>query len=202
MATWHFPLEDPQMTNPRTATWLPVWRLFRSWGDKVLILALIVAVAMAFTRLDSRVIRPGRAVEAEEEPGSGVVVSDEVVHLWFPEALLDEARSQPISAVARSHAEVRSLPEPLGREKLWYALTVRCHQRNGRYASVTYVRHPYGNPEHFSEFLEALATAAGHPPIDPTPRFSKTEVHIIPGDLSERKPSEVIEELLARQFPP
>ena len=190
------------MTNPRTATWLPLWRLFRSSGDKVLILAVIIAAAIAFTRLDSRVIRPSRAVEAEDQPGSGVVVRHEVVHLWFPEALLDEARSQPISAVARSHGEVRSLPAPLGREKLWYALTFRFLQRNGRYASVTYVRHPYRNPEHFREFLKALATAAGHPQIDPTSSFSKAEVHIIPGDLSEREPSEVVKELLARQFPP
>jgi hypothetical protein len=201
-ATWRFPLEDPQMTNPRKATWRRLWRLFRSWGDKVLILAVIVAAAIAFTRLDSRVIRPSRAVEAEDRPGSGVVVRGEVVHLWFPEILLDEARHQPISAVARSHGEARSLPEPPGREKLWYALTIRGHQQNGRYAHVTHVRHPYRNPEHFSEFLKALATAAGHPPIDSTPDFSKAEVHIIPGELSEREPSEVVEELLSRQFPP
>jgi hypothetical protein len=148
------------------------------------------------------VIRPTRAVEAEDQPGSGVVVRGEVVHLWFPEALLDEARNQPISAVASSHGEVRSLPEPLGRVKLWYALTIRGQQRNGRYASVTYVRHPYRDPEHFSEFLNALAMAAGHPPINPTSNFSKAVMHIIPGDLSDREPSEVIEELLARQFPP
>ena len=190
------------MTNPRTATWPPLWRRFRSWGDKVLILAVIVAAAIAFTRLDSQVIRPSRTVEAEEQPGSGVVVRYEVVHLWLPETLLDESRHQPISAEARSHAEVRSLPEPLGRQKLWYALTIRGHQQNGRHASVTYIRHPYRNPEHFSEFLKALATAAGHPPIDWAPNFSKANVHIIPGELSEREPSEVVKELLSRQVPP
>jgi hypothetical protein len=190
------------MTNPRTATWLPLWRLFRSWGDKVLILAAIVAAAIALTRLGSRVIRPSRAVEAGDQPGSGVVVRAEVVHLWLPETLLDEARHQPISAVARSHGEVRSLPEPLGREKLWYVLTIRGHQQNGRYADVTHVRHHYRNPEHFSEFLKAVATAAGHPPIDSTSDFSKAEVHIIPGELSEREPSEVVNELLSRQLPP
>jgi hypothetical protein len=97
---------------------------------------------------------------------------------------------------------MRSLPGPLGREKLWYALTIRGHQQNGRSASVTYVRHPYRNPDHFNEFLKALAAAAGHPPIDRAPDFSKAELHIIPGDLSEREPSEVVKELLSRHFPP
>jgi hypothetical protein len=186
------------MTNPGTATWLPLWRLFRSWGDKVLILAVIFAAAIALTRLDSRVIRPGRAVEAEDQPGSGIIVRAEVVHLWLPKTLLDEAQLQPISAVARSHREARSLPEPLWRQKLWYALTVRGHQQNGRHADVTYFIHPYRDPEHFSDFLKALATAAGHPPIDSTSDFSKAEVHIIPGELSEREPSEVVKELLSR----
>ncbi len=185
------------MTNPGTATSLPLWRLFRSWGDKVLILAVIVAAAIAFTRLDSRVIRPSRSVEGEDRPGSGVVVRYEVVHLWFPQTLLDECDTSPFPLWRKSWGSPIP-PRTTGCEKLWYALTIRGHQQNGRDASVTYIRHPYRNPEHFSEFLKALATAAGHPPIDPTPSFSKAEVHIIPGELSEREPSEVVKELLSR----
>ena len=63
-------------------------------------------------------------------------------------------------------------------------------------AEITFIRQPYRESKFFQEFLDVLATLAGNPPIDSTSNFSAAEVHILPNELSEREPREVVEGLL------
>jgi hypothetical protein len=185
------------MTKPGTVIWLPLRRLLRSWCDQVFMVVVIVASALAFMSLDSRGIRPSRVLKPDEQPGSGVIVRDEVLHLWLPESLLDLPGHQSEPSLAQTHQELRSSLERRGRENVWYALTIRSHVDNGEMADITFIRHPYSDAEHFQELLDVLSTAAGNPPRGPTSNYSNAAVHILPGELSERKPREVIEELLS-----
>jgi len=163
---------------------------------------VLVAPVIGLTWLDSCARRPSRLLEPDDNPGSGVTVREEVLQLWLPETLIDLAGQHSESSVAPTHQELRTSLERRGQEKLWYALTTRSYQVNGGIADITFIRHPYRDPEHFQEFLDVLATAAGNPPRYPTLQYSGSEVHILPGELSEREPSEVVEELLSGPFPP
>ncbi|MFI5458683.1 MAG: hypothetical protein ACHRXM_24905 [Isosphaerales bacterium] len=188
------------MTKPITVTWLLQGRLLRNLGDKVLIVVLIVATGIGLTWLDSWAIRPGRELELHDNPGSGVTVRAEVLHLWLPQTLIDLARNQSMSLVALTHQESRTSLERRGQD-LWYALTTRSHQVNGRVADVTFIRHPYRDPQFFQEFLDVLTTAAGNPPFYSASDYSGAEVHILSAELSEREPREVVEELLSLRRP-
>jgi hypothetical protein len=181
------------MTTPDMLTWLPLRRRFRSLVHGVFMVAMIVATAIGLTWLDVRALWPGQGVGPEDLPGSGVIVRTEVLHLWLQESLMEPAGPQPESSVARTHRELRAILECRGQEGLWYALTSRGHQVDGGSADITLIRHPYGDAEHFREFLDVLATAAGHP----TPYHAGAQVHFVAGDLSGREPREVIEESLS-----
>jgi hypothetical protein len=190
------------MMKPITLTWRPIRRLLRSWGDKVLMVVVIVTMAIGLMRLGFRASVPTREPEPDDRGGSGIIVRDEVLHLWLPTTLIELARNQSDSSVAHTHQELRTFLERRGQENLWYAFTTRGHQVNGGTADMTFIRHPYRAPEHFGEFLDVLATAAGNPSRDPTSRYSGAEVHILSRELSEREPREVVEQLLSRPFPP
>jgi hypothetical protein len=43
-------------------------------------------------------------------------------------------------------------------------------------ADITFIRFPYSEPDHFSEFQQVMAAAAGHPTL----RFSGAEIRILP----------------------
>jgi hypothetical protein len=190
------------MTNPRTVTWSTPGLLLGSWGEKVLMVFVLVAPLIGFTWLDSCASRPSRVLEPDDQPGSGVIVRAEVLHLWLPETLIDLVGHQSEYLVSQTHHELQPSLERRGHEKLWYASTTRGYQVNGGIVDITVIRHPYRDPEHFQEFLDVLSTVAGNPPRYPTLQYSGAGVHVLPGELSEREPSEVVEELLTRQFTP
>jgi hypothetical protein len=129
------------------------------------------------------------------------VVRTEVLRLWLPESLIDFAKPQSQSSAPRTYAELQTLLERRGQTDLWYALTVRGLQVNGGTADMTFIRRPYGDSQHFQEFLDILATAAGDPPPDSTMCYAGTEVHILPRELSARDPRQVVEELIPQSFP-
>jgi hypothetical protein len=189
------------MTNPRTVTWLALGRLLRRWGETVLMLFLLVAPVAGFTWLGFCASRPSPVLEFDNQPGSGVTIRAEVLHLWLPETLIDLAEHSPVCSVPQTHHELQTTLERRVEEKLWYALTTRGYQINGGTEDITVIRYPYRDPQHFQEFLDVLATVAGNPPRYPTLHYSGADVHVLRGELSERDPSEVVEELLARQFP-
>jgi len=163
---------------------------------------LIVALAIGIAWIDCCATQPGRALEPDQVAGSGHIVRAEVLHLWLPETLIDLAKHVSGSSVAQSHQELRTSLERSGQENLWFAFTIRAHQVNGVAADITFIRHPYREPEDFREFLDILATAAGSPPDEPPAYYSGAEVHILPQELTEREPRAVVEELLSMPYLP
>ena len=184
--------DDESEYGDLVSSWAAAQKLGRKGLDGFRVRSALDRVHVA--RLPSS--RPSRLPESDDKPGSGVTVRAEVLHLWMPETLIDLAGHQPLSSVVQTHDELPTSLERRGKEKLWYALTTRGHQVNGGIADITIIRHPYRDPQHVQEFLDVLATVAGNPPSYPTKHYSGAEVHVLPVEVSEREPSEVVEELL------
>ena len=164
------------MTKPDRATWLPLRRMLRSWGEKIFIVVALVAMTIGLTRIDLRASRPGHGLEPTNSR-LGRVVRSNVVHVWLPEPLLDLVDHRSELSADSTYQELRTSLERRGLQNVWYALTTRDLQINGRVAETTYIRYPYLDPDQFLEFLEVLATGAGNPPRDhafitPRPRFT------------------------------
>jgi hypothetical protein len=190
------------MTYPTAVPWLALWRLLLRWGDKVLLVVVIIAPAIGWMCLDSRRVRPSRSHESKNFAGSGTLTHVEVVDLWVPETMLDAGRRQPDCAAAPAYAELRSTINRRTWDNLWYALTIRAYQVDGGAADITFIRHPFREPCYVKEFHHVLAAAAGISPRHSTVGYNRAEVHILPVDVAEREPREVMEALLFHPFPP
>jgi hypothetical protein len=77
----------------------------------------------------------------------------------------------------------------------WYAMTTRGYQLNGRAAEITFIRWPRESSEHFGEYQDVMATAAGTPPDHPGLDFSRAKVVVFSDSLLKADPREVVTEL-------
>jgi hypothetical protein len=190
------------MMHPTTVSWLALARVLWNWSDKLVLTVVIVAPVISYTCLGSRTVHPTRSHEKFPSPGSSAITRTEVVDLWLPETLLNSARCQGDSSVALDYPELRPTCECQGlrTNDLWYAYTLRAYQDDGGAADITFIRHPYCEPEHLQEFHDVLAAAAGISPRHSVLHIAGAEVHILPGELCQRDPRAVIEQLLAQPF--
>jgi hypothetical protein len=195
------PLEIPPMTNSRSVIRLAIWRLLINWGQKIFLISALVAFPIGLAWLGSCASGPCRPAEPSDKPGSGVVVRTELVRLWLPETLIELSERRSLSAVPQTHSDLRFFLERRSQTNLWYALTIRGHQANGGNADVTYIRRPYGDLEHFQEFLDVLAAVAGENPQYSTMSYASAELHILSRELSQREPTDVVHELRSRSSP-
>jgi hypothetical protein len=139
--------------------------------------------------------RPELGIEADEVPDAGIIVRSEVLHLWLPETLGKVTSPKCQAQIIRDHEDLRRVLEHRHQENPKYAVTVRGHQVNGGYGDITFVRHPYEDPRCFQEFLDLLAGVGGRRDCDTAADFPGTSVHIIPEELLNREPSEILAEL-------
>ena len=130
-----------------------------------------------------------------------IVIRSEVIRLYLPRTLIELANHQTQQPPLQTHEELRRSLEARHHRDLWYALTVRGFQVNGEFADTTFIRRPYAEPDRFAEFLEIMA-AATVSPLDLGKNLSSATVHLIPDELSERDPREVITELIGQSPPP
>jgi len=84
-----------------------------------------------------------------------------------------------------------------GLNAAWYALTYRGYQVNGESAEITQVRRMSEMPDHFEEFQDVLATAAGNRARSEAREFSRATIHVIPDSLLNADPLKAITELMA-----
>jgi hypothetical protein len=154
-------------------------RVLPTLGGKTLMAILLVAAVAALTTTNSRLPRPDQDDEAEEIPGSGIIVRSEVVHLQIPETFRDLAYLQSQAQVLSNHNDLRLFLEQRHQTDLWYAVTTRGHQVNGGHSDITFVRHPYDDPHHFQEVLDILARAIGRTDDVTSSEFFAASVSII-----------------------
>jgi hypothetical protein len=163
-------------------------RLKRAIGNHTIV-ALIVAAAFVFARLDRRATAPmpDGAAEPSEPGGSGVITRSEVVRVWLPQTLIDVGQRELRGAVVPTHHELKVALERRRHEGLLYAVTIRGHQVNGGAGDVTFVRHPYSEPEHFQELLVVLAAVAANPSADLAAGGHRPIVHIVKANMSKQE---------------
>jgi hypothetical protein len=161
---------------------------------------VFAAGVMVLAGVSAHVARRTQEVEPANQPGAGIIVRTDVLRLWLPQEVTELSKRQSQSLVVRTHEELQRFLELQDRRRLWYALTIRGHQLNGKVVDLKFIRWPYGDPRHFPEFLDILATAAGHPPRDPNTDYSKASVSIIAQEVTKREPHAVMAELVNGAF--
>jgi hypothetical protein len=187
--------------EPIVTTGPPPRRFPSIWGGSIVMMIVFVAGVVGLARLSFHVARQAQKLEPADRPGAGIIVRSELLHLWLPQALTELAKRQSQSRVVRTHEELRRFLELQDRKDMWYALTIRGHQVNDNFVDLTFIRRPYDDPLQFPEFLNILATAAGHPPRDPDADYSNASVHILAQELLKSEPREVMAELLSHPSP-
>jgi hypothetical protein len=166
---------------------LSLGAIFRRLVGRLMIVVVFVTIVIGLKQFSAVIPQPGAAPEFSDAPGSGVIVRSEVIHLWLPKTLVELARSESPTLVARTHQELKKSLERRGQENLWYAITVRGHQVNHLAVDMSFIRHPYREPEHFQELMDLLASAAGSPPRRPSADYSAAVVHIMPAGMSRQE---------------
>jgi hypothetical protein len=151
-------------------------------------MALVGAIGLV--RLAYHVTAPKR------ELNEGIAVRQEVVSLWLHPALHELALSPSESAAFRTRQEYRRYARERGLENAWYIITVRSIPISGATVISSTIRRPYEMVDPFySEFPDALATAAGSPPSHPFTDFATARVAIIPSGFLDADPHAVLDEL-------
>jgi hypothetical protein len=152
-----------------------------------MIVVVFATTAIGLTQLNASAPQPSGAPEFSDPPGSGVIVRSEVIHMWLPEILADPARQEFPALVARTHQELKKALERRGQENLWYAITVRGHLADHRTEDISFIRHPYREPDNLHELMDVLATVAGCPSRHPSADYSAAIIHIMPAGMSQRE---------------
>jgi hypothetical protein len=186
--------------EPILGTGSPPRRFPSIRGGTIFMIFVFAAGVMGLAGLSFHVARRAHELEPADQPGAGIIVHSELLRLWLPQELTDLSKRQSQSLVVRTHEELQRLLERQDRRRLWYAVTFRAHQLDGKVVDLTFIRRPYDEARHFPEFLNVLATAAGNPPRDPDADYSKASVSIIAREPSKREPRDVMAELLNGPF--
>jgi hypothetical protein len=130
--------------------------------------------------------------ERDGRPGDGIIVSSHVVHIWLPEPLDAWARQNLRSFSELSHDDLRKIIERQDHQSLFYAFTVRALQADGHWEDISFIRHPFREPDNRQEFVDILATAAGVPPLHRALDYSRAEVHFVPPTMTRNELLEAI----------
>jgi hypothetical protein len=141
------------------------------------------------------------APDPDSPAGSGIVVHTEIVAVWLPRALLDQARERCGLPVVRSPDELRTCLEQDGWPDPWYALTCRHYQVNGQCSEMTQIRWLIQTADHLDEFQAVMATAARRPPRFEGSDISHPRIEVIPDALQAVEPPEAIRRLLSGPTP-
>jgi hypothetical protein len=167
------------------------WRLSTLCGTLVMVI-VVGTGAIAITAFSSYMARQEQRAASDYDPDDGIVIRTEVIRLYLPRTLIELAQRQKLQPSLHSHEDLRRKLEFEHHRDLWFALTERAHTLKGGIVDIKHFRTPYKDRGHFPEFLEILAAAVGNPSAD----LSSAKVRLIPDELSERDPREVISELL------
>jgi hypothetical protein len=191
---------NAESQEPILVTGSPPRRFLSIWGGTILMILVFAAGVMGLAGLSVHVAPRTHEVEPANQPGAGIIVRTDLLCLWLPQELTELSKRQSQSLVVRTHEDLQRFLELQDRRQLWYALTFRGHQLNGKVVDLTFIRRPYDDPRHFPEFLNILATAAGNPPRDPDADYSQASISIIAQEGTKREPHAVMAELVNGAF--
>jgi hypothetical protein len=179
----------------RSATRYP-GRIRRSWGSKILPLLTLGIGILGLARFASQVGTRNPRLAFDDRPDSGIFLRSEVLDIWLPQTFVELASHQARTGELRTHDELQRFLEVRGQGGLWYAVTIRGYQAEGRHEDLTEIRWPQQGARDFPEFLAILSALAEDQPTDPANQYSTASFHVLPQALIEREPREVMAELL------
>jgi hypothetical protein len=169
-------------------------RFYRLWLEWAFVVSVGTG-SIGLTAFACQTSRQDRSLEPDKPSGDNIMIRCEVVHLWLPPALIELSHRRSQSRLTHDGKEFQRFLELPDHKDLWYAFCMRGHLVNGQCYDIRIIRWPCHEPREFPELSEVLATAAGNPPRDSTIEFSGASVHVIPDELLEREPREIIAEL-------
>jgi hypothetical protein len=172
-------------------------RSLPTWAGTVFLVCLSVSGVLAlsyFANHVSAVHDPSLATD--DAPGSGTITESVIRDVWVFPSLVELAKCRTHPEQVDSFEGLKRFLEVRGQERLWYAVTFRANQVNGREIDLTFVRQPYRDPAHFLEFRTILSLAAGAGPHEAVDASLAATLHLLPENLSGREPLEVMGELL------
>ena len=188
---------DPVLKQFRAAT--PLASIQKS---KIVMVLVIACGTMGLSRFATSVTQLRHNIANGDQPGGGIIVRSEVLQIWLPETLVGLAKLQSRSGVLQTHEDLAGYLEDRGERDLWYALTVRSYLVDGGLDDTTFIRHPFREPERFSELLGILAVAAGSPHAGAGTELDSALNHVVPDRLLEHDPRDAMAELLGDPPPP
>ncbi len=155
------------------------------FGGSIFMVFAIAAAVMGLIRFATQVSEQDQTLADADQPGGGIIVRSEMLHVWVSPTLVDLAKRQAESGEIQTHEDLRGFLELRSQIKLCYVVTMRGHQVDGNFADMPFVRQPYNDAEHFFEFLDVLAAVAENSWDEPTDLFSTVSVHIVPEKFAE-----------------
>jgi hypothetical protein len=165
------------------------------WG-RALIGVLCVGAAIGLTRLASAPSRPRAHAEYIGPPSSGITVRTELADIWLPRELYELAQRRAGNPVPLSDEEWARERQQRRDGNLWYALSDRLYQVDGRVAEVTTIYFPGRFPRQSDRLLEVVQAIAERSPRGSDSERSKASFHVIPDALLELEPRDAVAELL------
>jgi hypothetical protein len=172
-------------------------RFQTKWGRTIFLVIVLAAAASGLARLSFHVTDQAQEPDPADSSSGGIIDRSELLHLWLPRSLAELAKCQSRVPVVRTHEELQRFLDLQNGKDVWYAMTTRGYQVNGKMVDITFLRWPYEDSSHFPEVLDVLATAAGNPPRDADVDQSKAPIHIIGQELLKRDPRKVMAELIS-----
>jgi hypothetical protein len=172
-------------------------RSLPTWAGTVFLVCLAGTGIMGLSYFTSHVTDAhDRALATEDQPGGGVITRSVMRDLWVFPSFVELAKCRSRPERINSFEDLKRSLEIRDQERLWYAVTFRAHQADGRVVDLTFVRQPYRDPEHFAEFLTILSLASGVAPLEAVDESSPATVNLLPESVLGREPLEVMAELL------
>jgi hypothetical protein len=165
------------------------------FGGRALIGVLCVGAAIGLTRLASAPSRPRAHAEYIGPPGSGITVRTELEDIWLPRELYELVYRWAEDPTRLSDEEWASEWNQRRDQNLWYALSDRLYQEDGRVAEVTTIYFPGRSARQSDRLAEVIRAIVERVPRESDSERSKASLHVIPDALRELEPRDAVAEL-------
>jgi hypothetical protein len=133
---------------------------------------------------------------APQQNNDGLIMQQYARSIWLHPMFLELARRPSELAECQTRESYRRFADSRHLQNAWYLITIKGVQINGETVILPTIRRPYEMSEqYFPEFLGVLALADGKRPAGPFVYLATAKVNVIPPDLLDKEPRNVVDQL-------
>ena len=77
-------------------------RRVANWGGEIFLALMTAVAAIGLARFVSQVSRQDQKLADADEPGEGIIIRNEVLRVWLPQAFIDLVKREPLTGVVRT----------------------------------------------------------------------------------------------------